>query len=160
MRSEVRDPRSESGDRQPSDRESSQDSRFTIHELQRWGEDFGRRLRAPAVITLEGELGAGKTTLAQAICRGLGIGEDVTSPTFALVNEYPTKDTTVYHLDLYRLHGPEDLTNVGWDDIINSGQIILIEWPERAGSRLPTDALRIRLEHIPGDDNRRRLTVA
>lgn len=132
---------------------------FTLEALRSWGEALGRQLRAPAIVTLEGELGAGKTTLAQAICRGLGIGEDVTSPTFALVNEYPSKDTTVYHLDLYRLRGPEDLTNVGWDDIINSGQIILIEWPERAGNRLPTDALRIRLEHVPGDDNRRRLTV-
>lgn len=132
---------------------------FTLEALRAWGEALGRQLRAPAIVTLEGELGAGKTTLAQAICRGLGIGEDVTSPTFALVNEYPSKDTTVYHLDLYRLRGPEDLTNVGWDDIINSGQIILIEWPERAGNRLPMDALRIRLEHVPGDDNRRRLMV-
>ena len=159
MRSEVRGPRSESGDSQPSDRESIHGSRLTIHELRRWGEDLGRSLRAPAIVTLEGELGSGKTTLAQAICRGLGIGEDVTSPTFALVNEYQVEGTTVYHLDLYRLRGPDDLTNVGWDDIINSGQIVLVEWPERAGNRLPADGIRIRLEHIADDDNHRRLTV-
>ena len=139
---------------------SSHESRVTSHQLQAWGEELGRRLRAPVIVTLEGELGTGKTTMAQAICRGLGIREDVTSPTFALVNEYEVDGTTVYHLDLYRLRGPEDLTNVGWDDIINSGQIILIEWPERAGYRLPTEAIRIRLEHIPDDDNHRRLSVS
>lgn len=112
------------------------------------------------MVTLEGELGAGKTTLAQAICGGLGIRDDVTSPTFALVNEYRAEDTTVYHIDLYRLRGPEDLTNLGWDDIVNSGQIVLVEWPERAGYRLPADAIRIRLEHVPDDDDHRRLTVA
>jgi tRNA threonylcarbamoyladenosine biosynthesis protein TsaE len=111
-------------------------------------------------VTLEGELGAGKTTLAQAICRGLGIREAVTSPTFSLVNEYEVDGTTVYHLDLYRLRGPEDLTNMGWDDIVNSGQIILVEWPERAEPRLPTDSIRIRLEHILDDDSHRRLTTA
>ncbi|HEY5545244.1 MAG TPA: tRNA (adenosine(37)-N6)-threonylcarbamoyltransferase complex ATPase subunit type 1 TsaE [Gemmatimonadaceae bacterium] len=138
---------------------TSHESRVTSQELQAWGEGLGRRLTAPALVTLEGELGAGKTTLAQAICRGLGIREEVTSPTFALVNEHHAEGTTVYHIDLYRLRGPEDLTNLGWDDIVNSGQIVLVEWPERAGYRLPTDALRIRLEHIPGDDEHRRLTV-
>ena len=110
-------------------------------------------------MTLEGDLGSGKTTLAQAICRGVGIVEDVTSPTFSLVNEYQIGETRLYHLDLYRLHGPGDLTNVGWDDIINSGGIVLIEWPERAGSLLPDESIRIRLEHIPGDDTRRQLIL-
>ena len=136
------------------------DSRVTIHEMRAWGEELGRTLRAPAVIALQGELGAGKTTLAQAICRGLGIREDVTSPTFALVNQYEVDGTTVYHLDLYRLNGPEDLTNLGWDDIVNSGEIVLIEWPERAGIRLPRDTIRLRLEYIPGDDTHRRLVIA
>ena len=135
------------------------DSRLTIHELTAWGEELGRNLKAPAIITLEGELGAGKTTLVQAICRGVGIESDVTSPTFALVNEYQRNGATVYHLDLYRLNAAGDLTNLGWDDIVNSGAIVLIEWPERAGNRLPTDAIRIRLEYISGADDRRRLTV-
>jgi tRNA threonylcarbamoyladenosine biosynthesis protein TsaE len=161
----VRAQRSEDGDVVP-----SHESRFpipaienpivTIDQLRAWGEKLGRTLRAPAVIALHGELGAGKTTLAQAICRGVGIREDVTSPTFALVNEYEVDGTTVYHLDLYRLNGPEDVTNLGWDDILNSGEIVLIEWPERAGIRLPQDTIRLRLEYIPGDDNHRRLTVA
>lgn len=137
----------------------SHESRVTSHELKAWGEQVGRRLKAPALVTLEGDLGAGKTTLAQAICRGVGIVEDVTSPTFALVNEYQVAGATLYHLDLYRLSGPGDLTNLGWDDIVNSGAIVLVEWPDRAGARLPKDALRIRLEHIPDDEDQRLLTV-
>ena len=136
------------------------DSLFTIRQLKAWGEELGRNLRPPAVIALEGDLGAGKTTLAQAIARGVGIREDVTSPTFALVNSYEVDGTIVYHLDLYRLNGPADLTNIGWDDILNSGEIVIIEWPERAGMRLPPDTLHIRLEHIPGDNDHRRLTIA
>ena len=136
------------------------DSRFTIHELQQWGEVLGRSLKAPVIITLEGELGSGKTTLAQAICRGVGVREDVTSPTFALVNEYQAERATVFHLDLYRLRGPDDLTNLAWDDIVNSGAIVIVEWPDRAGDRMPADVVKIRLEHIAGDENHRRLILA
>ena len=137
----------------------SRDSRVTRAELERWGEKLGASLKPGAIIALQGELGTGKTTLAQAICRGVGIREDVTSPTFALVNEYHANGGSVFHLDLYRLSGPADLTNLAWDDIINSGEIVLVEWADRAGTRLPPDALRIRLEHIAGEDNRRRLRV-
>jgi tRNA threonylcarbamoyladenosine biosynthesis protein TsaE len=133
--------------------------RATIHELKTWGERLGASLKPGSIVALQGDLGTGKTTLAQAICRGVGIREDVTSPTFALVNEYHVNGGSVFHLDLYRLAGPPDLTNLAWDDIINSGEIVIIEWPERAGDRLPDEALRIRLDYIPGDDDRRLLTV-
>jgi tRNA threonylcarbamoyladenosine biosynthesis protein TsaE len=132
---------------------------FTLEELRDWGAAFGESLQPGEIIALEGELGAGKTTLAQAICRGVGITEDVTSPTFALVNRHEGERANVYHLDLYRLSGPDDLTNLGWDDIVNSSEIVIVEWPDRAGSRLPHGAIRIRLEYIPDDDNRRRLTL-
>ena len=137
----------------------SHESRVTLSELQEWGENLGASLRPGAIIALQGDLGTGKTTLAQAICRGVGISEDVTSPTFALVNEYHVNGASVFHLDLYRLSGPADLTNLAWDDIINSGEIVIVEWPERAGERLPADAMRIRLDYITGDDTRRRLSV-
>ena len=130
-----------------------------IHELRAWGEEFGRGLKMPALVALEGELGTGKTTLAQAICRGVGVHEDVTSPTFALVNEYHAGATTVFHLDLYRLRGPDDLTNLAWDDIVNSDAIVIVEWPERAGDRMPDDALRIHLDYLAGDDDHRRLSL-
>lgn len=134
-----------------------QTSRVTLHELRAWGEAFGRQLKPGDIVTLEGELGAGKTTLAQAICRGVGVAEDVTSPTFALVNQYEANGTTVFHLDLYRLSGPADLTNLGWDDIVNSGAIVIVEWPDRAGLRMPVEVIHLRLEYIPNDDDHRRL---
>ena len=132
---------------------------FTRDELLSWGEALGATLEPGSIIALQGDLGTGKTTLAQAICRGVGIREDVTSPTFALVNEYHVEGRSLFHLDLYRLSGPADLTNLGWDDIINSGDTVIVEWPERAGNRLPDDALRIRLDYIPGDESRRSLIV-
>src|SRR5688500_14350644 len=80
---------------------------LTETELVKWGESFGRAARAPLLVTIRGDLGAGKTTLAQAICRGLGVLDEVTSPTYALVHQYAGR-APVYHLDLYRLAGPAD----------------------------------------------------
>ena len=130
---------------------------LTREELERWGEAFGRAARAPLVVTLAGDLGAGKTTLAQAICRGLGVVEPVTSPTYAIVHAYAGRRGPVHHLDLYRLKDERELTNVGWDDILDAGGVVLVEWPERAGSRLPHDHVPIDLEYVDGDDDRRLL---
>jgi tRNA threonylcarbamoyladenosine biosynthesis protein TsaE len=127
-------------------------------ELAAWGERFGAALRAPVVVALSGDLGAGKTTLAQAICRGLGVTDDVTSPTYAIVHEYTRANgDVVHHLDLYRLEGANELANIGWDAIVGDPGIVLVEWPERAGAHLPKDAVRIDLEHLPGDPDRRLL---
>jgi len=124
-------------------------------ELVAWGERFGRAVRPPLVVTLAGELGAGKTTLAQAICRGFGVTDEVTSPTYALVHEYRSRAGRVFHLDLYRLKHPDELTNIGWDDLLAADDaLVLVEWPERAGSHLPPH-VPIDLEYAPGDDRRR-----
>lgn len=128
---------------------------LTEPELVEWGERFGRALRPPLVVALAGDLGAGKTTLVRAICRGAGVRGDVTSPTFALVNRYEGASFPVYHLDLYRLASPDELTNLGWDDIVADHALVLVEWPERAGVRLPDDAVPIGLEHLEGDETRR-----
>jgi tRNA threonylcarbamoyladenosine biosynthesis protein TsaE len=127
----------------------------TRDELVAWGERFGRAARPPLLVTLAGELGAGKTTLAQAICRGFGVTDEVTSPTYALVHEYRAPVGRVFHLDLYRLKHPDELTNIGWDDLIAAPDaLVLVEWPERAGSRLPSH-VPIDLEYAPDDDARR-----
>jgi tRNA threonylcarbamoyladenosine biosynthesis protein TsaE len=130
---------------------------LTLDELVAWGERFGRAAHAPLVVTLAGDLGAGKTTLAQAICRGYGVTEAVTSPTYAIVHEYHAPASPVYHLDLYRLERPDDLVNIGWDEIVASRALVLVEWPERAAGRLPADAVPIDLEHLAGDPDRRLL---
>lgn len=123
-------------------------------ELVKWGEDFGAAAAPPLVVTLRGDLGTGKTTLVQAICRGYGVTEPVTSPSYALVHKYEASRSPVYHLDLYRLKDEHDLVNIGWDDIVESTALVLIEWPDRAGDSLPPH-VPIALEYAPGVDDRR-----
>ena len=129
----------------------------TEEELSSWGNRFGAAATPPLVVTVSGELGAGKTTLIQAICRGYGVDEPVTSPTFALVHEYRSPRSPVYHLDLYRLQSESELTNIGWDEIMDAEALVMIEWPERAGSRIPRDHVPISLQHLPNDPEHRLL---
>jgi tRNA threonylcarbamoyladenosine biosynthesis protein TsaE len=127
----------------------------THHELVAWGERLGRAVHPPMIIAISGPLGAGKTTLIQAICRGYGVAESVTSPTFALVHEYTAPRSPVYHMDLFRLAGPAELTAIGWDEIVAAHALVVVEWPERAGDRLPSGHVPIDLEYVEGDDTRR-----
>ena len=128
---------------------------LTESELRHWGEELGRAVSPPLLITLTGDLGVGKTTLAQAICRGYGVADEITSPTYALIHEYRAPKSPVFHIDLYRLDLPEQLTNLGWDEIVSARALVLVEWPERAGSRLPEDHLPIDLDYVPADPTRR-----
>lgn len=130
----------------------------TLDELTAWGRAFGASLVAPAFVTLHGELGAGKTTLAQAICAGLGVSEEVTSPTYALVHEYASPRGPVHHLDLYRLRDAGQLAQLGWDEILAGAGIVLVEWPERAEGELPAHRRELRLAHLPSNPDRRSLT--
>lgn len=129
-----------------------------LSALAEWGAKFGASLTAPALVALSGDLGAGKTTLTQAICRGCGVMESVTSPTFAIVQWYAGARWPVFHLDLYRIESPADLTNIGWDDVLEARAVVLVEWPERAGTAMPAAHTEIRLEHVDGAPERRRLT--
>lgn len=120
----------------------------TEAELITWGERLGRNIQPPLVITIEGDLGAGKTTLTRAICRGYGVTADVTSPTFTIVHEYESPRSTVYHLDLYRLRSPHELVTIGWDDIITGKALVIVEWPDRAPGLMPHGHVPISLSHI------------
>ena len=132
------------------------DSRLVLdeHELREWGHRFGQAAAPPLVVTLSGDLGAGKTTLAQAICAGYGVTEAVTSPTYALVQEYAAPRSAVFHIDLYRLENEAQLTNIGWDEIVSGQGLVLVEWPERAGDRIPPH-VPIALEYDPENPSRR-----
>jgi tRNA threonylcarbamoyladenosine biosynthesis protein TsaE len=121
------------------------------------GEALGRRLEPGDVVCLEGPLGAGKTTLAQGLARGLGVVDVVNSPTFTLVQEYEGRQP-VFHLDVYRLSGPEEAADLAIPEMIAAGGVLLIEWPERIASLLPADRLEIRL--APDADTRRITAVA
>lgn len=126
-------------------------------ELIEWGEQLGADSHPPLVIALTGELGAGKTTLAQAICRGYGVTEPVTSPTYAIVHEYRSPRSPVFHIDLYRIERVEDLEQLGWTDIVSSNALVIVEWPERAGALLPNDHVPIALDYDPDRPDRRLL---
>jgi tRNA threonylcarbamoyl adenosine modification protein YjeE len=128
---------------------------MTRDELVAWGEAFGRAATPPLVVALAGDLGAGKTTLTQAMCAGYGVTDPVTSPTFAIGHRYDAMRSPVYHLDLYRLERPSELVNIGWDEIVISHALVIVEWPERAGDLMPADHVPIVLEHVPGDPDRR-----
>jgi tRNA threonylcarbamoyladenosine biosynthesis protein TsaE len=128
--------------------------RLDASELNRFGEALGRGLRPPAVIGLSGELGSGKTTLAQAICRGLGVAESATSPTYALVHRYEVAGGSIYHVDCYRLRAPEEARDLGFDDMAREGAIVLVEWPERAGSWLPRLDRHLYMAHDLDPDRR------
>lgn len=127
------------------------------------GAAIGRLVRAGDLILLHGDLGTGKTTLTQGIAAGLGVAEAIQSPTFTLVNEHDglTPDGTplrLYHLDLYRLAGEEDLAGIGFDEYVTPPDgVAVVEWPERAAALLPEAYLLVRLE--PAGPDARRLIV-
>ncbi len=115
-------------------------------DLVRWGRRIGERLEVPAFIGLQGELGAGKSVLARAIARGAGVEGAIPSPTFNLLFRYPARDgVEVVHMDLYRLRDPDELWELGWEELGWGSDLVLVEWPERAGLHLPEDRWDIHL---------------
>lgn len=131
---------------------------LTEAALRAWGEALGSTVGPGTVLALEGDLGAGKTTLAQAIARGWGVTDDVTSPTYAIVHEYRSPRGPLHHLDLYRLERPEQLAQIGWDTILRSRGLVLIEWPDRAAAALPASVRRIHLAHLAHEPARRQVS--
>jgi len=111
----------------------------------RVAEQVASRLPDGGVIALQGEMGAGKTTFVQGLARALGIQRPVTSPTFTLVSEYAGGRLRLVHMDLYRLREPDDLLAIGFQDYLERGSLIAVEWPERAGDLLPPGTLWVSL---------------
>ncbi len=123
------------------------------------GRELGRRLRAPVLVMLAGELGAGKTTLTKGIISGLGAAgeEDVTSPTFTLVHVFHNH-TRVYHVDLYRITGFSDLESLGLEDVLTEDAVVIIEWPEKLTLRTDWPEIRVRLTHV--DEESRKIEIS
>lgn len=107
------------------------------------GQQLAGTLVKPSVVTLAGDLGAGKTVLARAIIHALGYAGAVKSPTYALVESYAVDQWRIAHLDLYRLQDPDELQSIGFRDIVADSDLLLIEWPERATVGLPDVDLAI-----------------
>lgn len=125
-------------------------NKITISSLQELDNAAARFLELAGgntVIAFSGELGAGKTTFIQAICRNLGVEVEVNSPTFSLVNEYFTPEgNSIFHFDLYRIETPEELFDMGYEEYFYSGSLCLIEWPEKAKKLIPENALWVKIE--------------
>ena len=126
-------------------------------QLEAWGERVGRLAGQTGVfVALYGELGAGKSTLARAACRGLGISGTIPSPTYTLVNVHRSDDATVHHADLYRITETATdasleaaLIDAGWPDLLEADGPVFVEWANLAGGWLPADRWDVRLEFAP-----------
>jgi tRNA threonylcarbamoyladenosine biosynthesis protein TsaE len=113
------------------------------------GAELSRAISAPCIVFLQGDLGAGKTTLVRGFLRERGYAGPVRSPTYTLVEPYPLDGETVYHLDLYRLANGEELDYLGLRDMLQVQNILLIEWPERGEGWLPQPDLELYIQHVP-----------
>ena len=155
---------------------------FEVNSVEEtWGlaRRFAAELKPGDVVCLEGDLGAGKTTFTQGLAAALGVAGRVTSPTFCLVQEHrtlrsrsevevengkltvlspPQASTPTFflvHMDLYRLHDEDDVLAIGWEDYLAEGAILVVEWPERAGSLIPPTAKHVVFTHLDGEERRR-----
>jgi len=127
-------------------------------ETQKLGEDFAKEIKEGGMVCLSGDLGAGKTTFAQGLLKGLGCSGPFTSPTFTIVKEYKVESIKykAYHMDCYRIK-KEDMINLGWKEIIAEPKnIVIIEWAKRIKNIIPQKAIWIKFEWI--DEEKRRIT--
>ena len=119
---------------------------------------LGQLIQPGAVIAYTGDLGAGKTAFTRGLARGLGCRGRVTSPTFTIVNEYEGP-TPLFHFDMYRLNGSEDLFDIGWEDYLSRGGVCAVEWSEQVADALPEGTVYVTLTRHPEHDGWRSITV-
>jgi len=136
----------------------------SVEETWALARKLAAELKPGDVVCLEGDLGAGKTTFTQGLAAALGVAGRVNSPTFCIVQEHRTPASNLHltptpvllvHMDLYRLHGEGDVIAVGWEDFLSEGAILVVEWPERAGSLIPPTAQHVVFTRLEGEESRR-----
>lgn len=125
--------------------------------LNSFAADFWKQFQSNKVFAFSGEMGAGKTTLITELCRHLGVKSSMGSPTFSIINQYECEAGSVYHLDLYRLNSEVEAIQAGVEDVLYSGSICFIEWPERALKLLPQESVWIEIAVL--DANTRKVSI-
>ena len=128
----------------------------SLDELNKVAEAVIESLNGRTVVALDAPMGAGKTTLVSRIAEYLGSEDDVTSPTFAIVNQYEGT-RTIYHFDMYRIDKIEEALDFGSEEYLSSGELCLVEWPEKIEALIPDDAMVVSIE--VGDDEEREFTI-
>ena len=125
-------------------------------ETEKVGEALGKCLQPGTILAYEGDLGAGKTAFTRGLARGLGAKEQVTSPTYTIVNEYLSGRMPLFHFDMYRLRSADDLWDIGWEDYLDRGGVCAVEWSENVAEAME-DAITVTIEKAGIDA--RRITV-
>ena len=134
---------------------------LTINNIENIGsaaEEFLSLIEQGRVYAFYGEMGAGKTTFVKAVCEAMGVEDVVTSPSFAIVNEYQSKTFPVYHFDFYRINDLREVYDMGYEEYFYGSGVCFIEWPELVERLLPDDVVRV--EITVADDGTRRIAVA
>ena len=128
----------------------------SVENIEEAAGEFLMKKPANMVVALYGEMGAGKTTFTKSLCKVLGVLDGVNSPTFTLINEYRTSDgETIYHFDFYRINKLEEAFDIGFEEFVESGNLCIIEWPEKIEQILPPDTLKVKISVL--DDGKREL---
>lgn len=130
---------------------------YSLGQIGRIAEECITRLNGRKVMAIHGPMGAGKTTLVHSICEKKNIAGQVTSPTFAIINEYSSGEGPIYHIDLYRLKDEEEAMRSGVEDCLYSGDLCLVEWPEKAPGIFPPDCMHVYIETV--DETSRMITI-
>lgn len=124
----------------------------SVEETEEFAEEFSKRLNGTEIIAMYGGLGAGKTSFTRGLARGLAVEDNVSSPTFAIVNEY-TGSVPLYHFDMYRIESWNDLYSIGFFDYIGNG-VIVIEWSENIEGALEDDVIKVIIEKTDNENER------
>jgi len=131
---------------------------FSAEETENVGRKLAGQMRPGDVLAYYGELGAGKTAFTRGLAAGLGVREQVTSPTYTIVNEYTSGRLALFHFDMYRLGSSDELFDIGWEDYLARGGVCCVEWSENVADALE-DAIRVEIGKDDSDPNRRNITI-
>ena len=133
------------------------------HEVENFARQFWTIVGVHKVFAFYGEMGAGKTTLIEALCRAKGVTDSMGSPTFSIINQYvffeESRESVIYHIDLYRLRDEQEIVQVGVEDCIYSGDLCFVEWPQKAPDLFDENTVKVEIEAIGEQERRVKITL-